>query len=217
MSCKFCSPLHNDSYRRLAIHWHPDRNESKDKASVNLKFRDVSEAYAVLLNPKLRNIFDQYGEDGLKSGVRTSNGGHLEPWSYVLNPLQQFEDFFGSFSPFADYFNEDVGMAKLFVDPHKKAGHNVEAQVISLFCSLEELDQGCIKKVKVTRKKLNPDGVSTNPEERIMSVNVRPGWREGTKITFTCEGDEAPDCTTGWITPSPESMNAPMTRNHKFR
>jgi hypothetical protein len=30
-----------------------------------------------------------------------------------------------------------------------------------------------------------------------MTIEVQPGWREGTKITFTCEGDEAPETTTG--------------------
>ena len=27
----------------------------------------------------------------------------------------------------------------------------------------------------------------------MLTINVKPGWKKGTKITFPCEGDEAPD------------------------
>lgn len=77
-----------------------------------------------------------------------------------------------------------------------KKGKN-PAQIINLFCSLEELYEGCSKKVKVSRQKLNLDGATCMKEEVVMTVEVQAGWREGTKITFTCEGDEAPDVNTG--------------------
>mmetsp|Transcript_8685 Transcript_8685/g.16635 ORF Transcript_8685/g.16635 Transcript_8685/m.16635 type:complete len:166 (-) Transcript_8685:413-910(-) len=46
------------------------------------------------------------------------------------------------------------------------------------------------KKVKVVRQRLKDDGSGKIAEERVMSVDISPGWREGTKITFTGEGDE---------------------------
>jgi len=54
-----------------------------------------------------------------------------------------------------------------------------------LGCTLEELYNGTVKKLKVTKKKL--DG---STEEKILTINIKPGWKSGTKITFNNEGDE---------------------------
>lgn len=187
------------AYRRLAIQWHPDRNESQDNDMVTKKFNEVSEAYAVLVNVKLRTVYDQYGEKGLKAGIPNGRGGASESWSYTTNPVEQYEDFFGSFSPFADFFNEEAGVSKLLQDPNNKASPKLDAQVAHLFCTLEELHEGCTKKHKITRNKVTPDGKGVSPEETIMTVSVRAGWREGTKITFSGEGDEAVGYSTGDI------------------
>ena len=50
------------SYRKLAMQYHPDRNEGDQKAEE--KFKGVSEAYAVLGDKKKRNQYDQIGSEG---------------------------------------------------------------------------------------------------------------------------------------------------------
>ena len=55
--------------------------------------------------------------------------------------------------------------------------------------SLEELLHGCTKKMKITRKVLSPDGTSST-EDKILPVEVKPGWKAGTKITYPQEGDQ---------------------------
>ncbi|KAG8379098.1 hypothetical protein BUALT_Bualt07G0052800 [Buddleja alternifolia] len=54
------------SYRRLAMIWHPDKNANKQEAEA--KFKHISEAYDVLSDPQKRQIYDLFGEEGLKSG-----------------------------------------------------------------------------------------------------------------------------------------------------
>ncbi|GER38555.1 DNAJ heat shock family protein [Striga asiatica] len=54
------------AYRRLARIWHPDKNANKHEAEA--KFKQISEAYDVLSDPQKRQIYDLYGEEGLKSG-----------------------------------------------------------------------------------------------------------------------------------------------------
>ncbi|MDX1595976.1 MAG: molecular chaperone DnaJ [Nitrosopumilaceae archaeon] len=49
-------------YRKLALKFHPDRNKSEDAAE---HFKEVSEAYAVLSDPKKRQVYDQYGHAGV--------------------------------------------------------------------------------------------------------------------------------------------------------
>jgi len=61
-----------------------------------------------------------------------------------------------------------------------------------LLCTLEELFNGCTKRVKITRQRLNPDGKTTRSDEKILELHVRPGWKKGTTLTFENEGDEAP-------------------------
>jgi molecular chaperone DnaJ len=54
------------SYRKLAMQHHPDRNHDNPQAEE--KFKEASEAYSVLGNSEKRQIYDQYGAEGLRSG-----------------------------------------------------------------------------------------------------------------------------------------------------
>lgn len=58
-------------------------------------------------------------------------------------------------------------------------------------CTLEELYTGCTKRMKITRKRLNPDN-SVRNDEKVLSINVKAGWKAGTALTFDGEGDQLP-------------------------
>jgi hypothetical protein len=51
---------------------------------------------------------------------------------------------------------------------------------------------GCTKRMKISRKRLNPDGRTLRHEDKILAIEIKRGWKEGTKITFPREGDESP-------------------------
>lgn len=46
--------------------------------------------------------------------------------------------------------------------------------------------------MKISRKRLNPDGRTLRTEDKILTIEIKRGWKEGTKITFPREGDETP-------------------------
>ena len=46
------------AFRGLAMKWHPDRNRSADSEE---RFKEINEAYQVLIDPKKRQMYDQYG------------------------------------------------------------------------------------------------------------------------------------------------------------
>ncbi len=53
------------AYRKLAMKYHPDRN--KDDKDAEAKFKDISEAYAVLSDKEKRKQYDMYGSEGFQN------------------------------------------------------------------------------------------------------------------------------------------------------
>jgi len=75
----------------------------------------------------------------------------------------------------------------------------VEPVQTPLYCTLEELYNGATKKMKITRKRLSPDGHSLYDDVKILEIIIKAGWKAGTKITFPKEGDEKPGMLPGDI------------------
>lgn len=82
------------SYRRLARQYHPDVNQG-DKAAEE-KFKDLSEAYAVLSDVAKRSQYDQYGnfwqQRGFQKNGRNGRGGDVD-----FGAFRNFNDFFDQF------------------------------------------------------------------------------------------------------------------------
>ena len=76
------------SYRRLAMKFHPDRNEGPGKAEAEIKFKECSEAYEVLSDDAKRQRYDQYGHAGVSAN---HDYQHMEP----ADIFSMFEDIFG--------------------------------------------------------------------------------------------------------------------------
>ncbi|CAN1129644.1 DnaJ homolog subfamily B member 4 [Linum perenne] len=62
----------------------------------------------------------------------------------------------------------------------------------TLPCSLEDLYKGTTKKMKISREIADASG-KTIPVEEILTIDIKPGWKKGTKITFPEKGHEQPN------------------------
>jgi len=62
-----------------------------------------------------------------------------------------------------------------------------------IMVALEDIMKGTTKKMKITKKVLNPDGRTTRTEDKVLTIDVKAGWKAGTKITFPKEGDQTPN------------------------
>jgi len=74
------------AYRKLAMKWHPDKNQGNPEAEKT--FKSISEAYGILSDEKKRTLYDQYGEKGLKEGGGGGGFGGGDPFDI-------FNSFFG--------------------------------------------------------------------------------------------------------------------------
>lgn len=218
------------AYRKLALKYHPDKNK---EASAEEKFKEVAEAYEILSDPKKKDIYDKYGEDGLKMGGGQGTGGQGHPgfgnqagYSYTWSgdPNETFKMFFGNTNPFGAFFDDDDdqngpggfggGFPGMFRFPGAQfgqtvGGSNMHQQMAGqsaskkksqdppiyhdLLISLEDIASGTTKKMKISRKILLGDGRSTRSEDKVLTIDVKPGWKAGTKITFPREGDQSPN------------------------
>ena len=52
--------------------------------------------------------------------------------------------------------------------------------VHELRVSLEEIYHGSTKRMKITRRRLNPDGRTVRTEDKILHIVIKRGWKEGT-------------------------------------
>ncbi|KAI9202430.1 uncharacterized protein BJ171DRAFT_476640 [Polychytrium aggregatum] len=134
----------------------------------------------------------------------TNFGGAGGPGGFTPSSADDiFAQFFGGRNPFAsagfggdDFdFDEDTHRASGFSRGFGgRSSHASQPQSVkrSLAVTLEDLYTGATKKLKVTRKVLSS---SNRDPEKILQIDVRPGWKAGTKIKFPGEGDELPDGT----------------------
>ncbi|XP_010490571.1 PREDICTED: dnaJ homolog subfamily B member 1 [Camelina sativa] len=204
------------AYRKLAMKWHPDKNPN-NKKEAEAKFKEISEAYDVLSDPQKRAIYDQYGEEGLNQGPPPGSGGYsgesdAGASSFRFNPRSAddiFSDFFGFTRPFgtgssdsragpsAFRYGDDI-FASLRAAAAAGAGGGGDPSIPArkaapierqLPCSLEDLYKGVTKKMKISRDVLDSSGRPT-PVEEILTIEIKAGWKKGTKITFLEKGNE---------------------------
>lgn len=119
------------AYRKLAMKYHPDHNQGDSDAEA--KFKECSEAYEVLSDPEKRQIYNQYGEEGLKGQ------GYTGP---NMNDI---------FSNFGDIFGGGL-FGSLFGGGGRSGGPERGDHLrYDLEITLEEAVKGTQKEISITR------------------------------------------------------------------
>ena len=84
------------AYRKLAMKYHPDRNQGDAAKEAEAKFKEVKEAYEILSDSQKRTAYDQYGHAGVDPNM--GGGG--------------FSGGFGGFENFSDIFGDIFGQMR---------------------------------------------------------------------------------------------------------
>lgn len=121
------------SYRKLALKFHPDRNPN-DKASEE-KFKEIGEAYEVLMDAQSRAAYDQYGHDAFNARGRARAGGFHDP-------ADIFREVFGGGGIFDEFFGGGQ---------RPGAAHRGDDLRYDMELTFMEAAQGCEKEISITK------------------------------------------------------------------
>ena len=128
------------AYRKLALQYHPDRNPGDKEAEE--KFKEAAEAYDVLSNPDKKARYDQFGHAAFEGSAGGAGGMNMNDIFSQFGDI--FSDFFGGgFSGFGGFRGSQQG-------GHRAAARGSNLR-IKVKLTLEEIEKGCEKKIKVAK------------------------------------------------------------------
>ncbi|CAL4320054.1 Chaperone protein DnaJ [Buchnera aphidicola (Protaphis terricola)] len=117
------------AYKRLAMKYHPDRNQG-DKNAENI-FKEIKEAYEVLIDEEKRHAYDQYGHAAFENGQNQNSTYN------TFTSSSDFSDIFG------DVFGDIFGGSR---NQRVKKGADL---CYNMNISLEEAVKGIIKEIQI--------------------------------------------------------------------
>ncbi|MFH0896685.1 MAG: molecular chaperone DnaJ [Candidatus Bathyarchaeota archaeon] len=120
-----------NAYRKLALQYHPDRNKSPDAEE---KFKEISEAYAVLSDDEKRKQYDAYGHEGIGEKYSPEDIFRGADFGDV------FRDSGVGFGGFDDIFDMFLGRQRRWQNGPQKGtdlGYNLEITLEDVAAGLE--------------------------------------------------------------------------------
>ncbi len=163
------------AYRGLALQYHPDRVPQEKKKESEEKFKEISEAYAVLSDSQKRALYDQYGHAGIDQRYTSEDIFRSADFGSIFRDMGDagfgggiFEEIFG------DLGFDILGGSSSRSGRRARRGRDIQYEVD---ITLEEAYSGVTKVIQV-------------PKNDICSIcngtGAKPGSRKST--CPTCKG-----------------------------
>ncbi len=132
------------AYRRLAKEYHPDRNP-QDRAGAEERFKELSEAYEVLIDSGKRRLYDQYGHEGVSRQFGPGGFDFRRDFTHAEDLSDVFGDVLRGFGGGGGLFDLLFGDG---VSRRPATGGNIR---IAMQLSLEEIAESVTKEVSFQR------------------------------------------------------------------
>jgi len=142
------------AYRELAKKYHPDVNKSADAEE---RFKEISEAYAILSDPQKREVYNNYGKAGVEGRYSYED---------IFNE-DIFKDIFNGFGGFDDIFDIFFGGGRRRrTEERRFAPRDISA---SITIELSDAFNGAEKRIEINRRALCPrcDGLGAESQSDI--------------------------------------------------
>jgi molecular chaperone DnaJ len=123
-----------NSYRKLALQYHPDRNKS---SGAEERFKEISEAYAVLSDDEKRAQYDQFGHAGIDSKYSQEDIFRGVDFDEILRGF--------GFGGFDNIFDSLFGFG---AQRESQKGRDVQ---VAVDISLEDVSKGVAKEIELNR------------------------------------------------------------------
>mgnify|MGYP000241324565 CR=1 FL=1 len=180
------------AYRKVALKFHPDRNPDDKQAEE--KFKEAAEAYEILSDEDKKARYDRYGHAGVDQNM--GGGGGFRGGMTMEDIFEQFGDVFGnSGSPFESFFGG--GSRRGGARARGQRGSNLRIKVA---LSLEEIDEGVTKKIKVKKQSecdsCNGSGAKDSASVKTCGTCNGSGYVRQVKSTFLGQMQTTAACPT---------------------
>lgn len=174
------------AYRKMAMKYHPDRNQNNPQAEE--RFKKISEAYAVLSDNKKKQQYDRFGAEGFRQkfsqedifrdfdaseifsnfGIRFEGG----------DPFQRIHEMFSGGGRFGNTFEDILGGHGFGTGgmPQTRKGEDLES---TFSVSFEEAALGCEKRI----------GIQRNVKQEEITIKIPPGMGNGKKLRLKGKGN----------------------------
>ena len=171
------------AYRKLAMKWHPDKNNTKE---AEQKFKEISEAYSILSNKEKRENYDNFGMEGMKQGMNMPNPNDIFSMFFNQSRNQRREKEVPQQIKKIDFTLKELyfGCIKEFEINIKKKCVHCNGQGSNFIITCNECNG---KGIKVSIRRMGP--MIQQIQQPCYACNGQGKYADKSKLCKTCSGD----------------------------